>query len=90
MFDTHYCPRLASVRPPRSPICHSQRAYDAAIWKTKIIWGEGKRHSEGGRVGLRGEDWRQRHIEAIIKMVKRNKLMVALCIILCGFEQYSY
>lgn len=38
VFNTHYSPRLASVRPPSSPICHSQRAYDAAIWKTEIIW----------------------------------------------------
>lgn len=37
VFNTHYSPRLASARPPSTPICHSQRAYDAAIWKTEII-----------------------------------------------------
>lgn len=35
VFDSHYCPHPGI-----------QRAYDAAIWKTEIIWGEGRRHSE--------------------------------------------
>lgn len=48
IFNTHRCPRSASVHPPSSPICHSQRAYDAAIWEAEIIRREGRRHSEGG------------------------------------------
>lgn len=57
VFNTHYSPRLASVRPPSTPICHSQRAYDAAIWKTEIIRVvEGGRRQ--GRVRLTGEDKR--------------------------------
>lgn len=69
VFNTHYCPRSASVRPPSSPICHSQRAYDAAIWKTEIIWGEGRRHSEGGwSWGVRtGGSERKREVEGFKK-----------------------
>lgn len=48
VFNTHYCPHSASVHPPSSPICHSQGAYDTAIWEAEIIQGEGRRHSEGG------------------------------------------
>lgn len=69
VFNTHYSPRLASVRPPSSPICHSQRAYDAAIWKTEIIWGEGRRHREGGwgwGVRTRGSQ-RKRAVERLKK-----------------------
>lgn len=65
VFNTHYCPRSASVHPPSSPICHSQRAYDAAIWKTEIIWREGRRHSEGGW----GSD-RNREVEGLKKKKK--------------------
>lgn len=48
VFNTHYSPRLASVRPPSTPICHSQRAYDAAIWKTEIIRGGGGAGDKAG------------------------------------------
>lgn len=48
VFNTHYSPRLASVRPPSTPICHSQRAYDAAIWKTEIIRGVGGQETRQG------------------------------------------
>lgn len=69
VFNTHYCPHSASVRPPSSPICHSQRAYDAAIWKTEIIWGEGRRHSEGGwGWGVRtGGSERKREVDGLKK-----------------------
>lgn len=61
VFNTHYSPRLASVRPPSTPICHSQRAYDAAIWKTEIISGVGGGWVGGGGAGDKaGWGWRVR------------------------------
>lgn len=73
VFNTHCCPHQASVRPPRTPICHSPRAYDAAIWKTEIIWREGRR--QRGRAGpwvRSGDGERKREVEGLKKSAERS------------------
>lgn len=63
VLNTHGGLRPASARPPSTPICHSLRAYDAAIWKTEIIkgrwwWCGGLGGHGGGR--LAAERWGQK------------------------------
>lgn len=83
VFNTHYGTCLASVRPPRSSICHSQRAYDTAIWKSEIIWGEGRRHCEGQEAA------KEREVDGLKPTNNNNNKKKAECSMWIHLEYYS-